>query len=51
MFVNIREIAMLEETNFESMTLLFLIMEVLFTKFVEYRTRIEKLQNKTPITP
>ena len=51
MFVNIREIAMLEETNFESMTLLFLIMEVLFTKFVEYRTRIGNSSDRSARSP
>lgn len=39
LFVNIDEIAVLEDTNFESMTLLFIILEVLFTRFVEYRAR------------
>lgn len=42
LFVNIEEIAVLEETNFESMTLLFLILEVLFTRFVEYRARMKE---------
>lgn len=39
LFVNIEEIAVLEDTNFESMLLLFIILEILFTRFVEYRAR------------
>ena len=38
LFVDIEEIALLESTNFESMTRMFIIMEILFTKLVEYRT-------------
>lgn len=39
LFVNIEEISLLENTNHESMTLMFLILEILFTKFVEYRKK------------
>ena len=37
LFVNIEELAVLDETNFVSMTLMFLMMEIVFTKFVEYK--------------
>jgi len=52
LFVNIDEIAVLEDTNFESMTLLFIILEILFTRFVEYRARqiaCSKYKNGDPI--
>lgn len=39
LFVNIEEVTVLEETNFESMTLMFIILEILFAKLVEYRTK------------
>lgn len=39
LFVDIEEIALLENTNFESMTRMFIIMEILFTKLVEFRTK------------
>lgn len=39
LFVNIEEVTVLEETNFESMTLMFIILEILFAKFVEYKFR------------
>lgn len=39
LFVNIEEIAVLEDTNFESMTLLFIILEIVFTRFAEYQAR------------
>ncbi len=40
LFVNIEEIAVLEDTNFESMTLLFIILEIVFTRFAEYQARL-----------
>lgn len=39
LFVNIEKVTVLEETNFESMTLMFIILEILFAKLVEYRTK------------
>ncbi len=39
LFVNIEEVAVLDQTNFESMTLMFLILEILFAKLVEYREK------------
>ena len=35
----VKEVTVLEETNFESMTLMFIILEILFAKLVEYRTK------------
>ena len=47
LFVDIEEIALLENTNFESMTRMFIIMEILFTKLVEYRTG--RLREEDPV--
>lgn len=49
LFVEIEEIAVLENTNFESMTLMFLILETVFTRFAEYR--IKEMQGRRHTLP
>ena len=48
LFANIEEVAVLEDTNFESMLPVFIILEILFTRFVEYRSRqTAQMKNNT----
>lgn len=44
LFVNIEEISLMDNTNYESMILMFLVLEIFFAKFVEYRNH--RLMNK-----
>ncbi|MDO5408196.1 MAG: MurR/RpiR family transcriptional regulator [Eubacteriales bacterium] len=43
LFVDIEDISLLSNTNYSSMTQMFLVLEILFTKFVEYRKHAESL--------
>lgn len=40
LFVSIEEMSLFEHSNYESMTLLFIILEILFLKYVEYSKKI-----------